>query len=58
MLTLTGTGGSGKTRLALAAAAEHDGAVFVDLAPLADARLVLATVAAGLSARRRLAVAS
>ena len=55
LLTLTGLGGTGKTRLALAAAAElapelAGGAVFVDLAPVADPALLPAAIAQAVGA--------
>ncbi len=53
LVTLTGIGGVGKTRLATAAthdAREHfpDGTIFVSLAPLGDAALVVPTIARSL----------
>jgi class 3 adenylate cyclase len=56
LVTLTGPGGVGKTRLALQAAADllelfPDGAFFVELAPLSDPALVPSTVASAVGVR-------
>jgi predicted ATPase/class 3 adenylate cyclase len=56
LVTLTGPGGTGKTRLALRAAAElmddfPNGVFFVDLAPISDSGLVPSTIARALSVR-------
>jgi predicted ATPase/class 3 adenylate cyclase len=56
LLTLTGPGGTGKTRLSLQAAAElsagfPDGVWFVELAPLSDPSLVAQAIAAVLGLR-------
>jgi predicted ATPase len=48
LVTLTGPGGTGKTRLARAVVGARPDSTFVDLAPVADARLVLGTIAAAL----------
>jgi predicted ATPase/DNA-binding XRE family transcriptional regulator len=58
LVTLTGPGGSGKTRLALQLATSllteyPDGAFFVDLAPVSNPALVLPTIAATLGIRPR-----
>jgi non-specific serine/threonine protein kinase len=55
LVTLTGTGGTGKTRLAIEVAARVErelpgGAYFVSLAALRDSALILETVAAALGA--------
>ena len=55
LVTLTGSGGTGKTRVALRAAAAvrdqfEDGALFVGLAPISDAQLVAFTIAQTLGA--------
>ncbi|MDQ2909062.1 MAG: diguanylate cyclase [Candidatus Eremiobacteraeota bacterium] len=63
LVTLTGFGGVGKTRLALEVATElaatfRDGAWFVDLAGTRDAKVIPALVAAALEVRDPLAAAS
>jgi len=54
LVTLTGPGGTGKTRLSLQVAADvldrfENGAFFVELAPISDPALVLSTIAQVLS---------
>ncbi len=58
LLALTGPGGTGKTRLALQAAAESsdlfaDGVFFVNLAPINDPALVVPTIAETLGIQER-----
>jgi predicted ATPase/DNA-binding XRE family transcriptional regulator len=58
LVTLTGAGGTGKTRLALAAGAQlqdafADGVLLVDLASVWEAQFVLPTVASVLGVRER-----
>ena len=58
LVTLNGTGGTGKTRLALQVAAElfeefADGVFFVSLAPIHDPELVIPTIAQTLGVREQ-----
>jgi predicted ATPase/serine/threonine protein kinase/DNA-binding CsgD family transcriptional regulator len=58
LLTLTGPGGAGKTRLGLQVAAELsdyfvDGVFFVNLAPISDSTLVVTTIAETLGIQER-----
>ncbi len=58
LVTVTGPGGTGKTRLALEVAAHlrgefSDGVVFVDLAPMRAPDLVVPTIASALGVRER-----
>ena len=58
LVTLTGPGGTGKTRLALEVASRlgggfANGAIFVDLAPLGDAAQVVPRIAEHVNARER-----
>ncbi len=58
LLTLTGPGGTGKTRLGLQVAAEisdlfPDGVYFVNLAPISDPELVVPTLAQSLDVKER-----
>jgi predicted ATPase/class 3 adenylate cyclase/DNA-binding CsgD family transcriptional regulator len=58
LVTLTGPGGTGKTRLALQVAADvsdrfNSGVFFVNLAPISDPALVVPTIAESLAIRER-----
>src|SRR5689334_22932824 len=58
LVTLTGTGGIGKTRLAIAVAEAvasgfRDGLLLVSLAPLRDPALVIPSIAQALNVRER-----
>jgi hypothetical protein len=53
LVTLTGTGGIGKTRLALEVAADSDVVAFVDLAPVSDGELVGVAVAEAVGIRKQ-----
>jgi transcriptional regulator with XRE-family HTH domain len=53
LVTLTGSGGIGKTRLAIEVAADRIPVVFVDLAPVSDGELVATAVAEAAGIRKQ-----